>query len=372
MFGKSDQARVTETLAVIQTAPVAPIDAALDVSSVGRGLVCSWLANLYPRLLPSDQQAFHELSQSLSVKANIARNVAKGDERQRAKRRAIFLLWKAIGKAQNADDYTSPRAAEAMTLPPASLDAAFGEVMLKAATVATPAGAREVMQKLETHPVPFLSRHSLQIVGSLQGHDRFSSAPDNTYRNVVRYHLQYQPGVPDQFVMSETIDARNGAAHAFDAVCVPALHWTEVPNVGRGPPYNFTGILGCEVAGADFMLTTTFTGCAFSWTDHQGVLRASHISPAGGGTGTYPGGGKALAQELMARGAMANAPGQRLTVLGAGAGNAPVATGNPYYPDPRNFRWVAIIGVRQGGGAWEFYAHVAADFAGLALARQIL
>jgi hypothetical protein len=306
------------------------------------------------------------------VKANIARNVAKGDERQRGKRRAIYLLWKAIGKAQTAVDYTNPRAAAAMTMPPASLDAAFGEVMLKAAIVASPAGAREVMHKLETHPLPFLTRHSLQIVGSLEGHDRFSSKPDNTYRNVVRYHLQYQPGDPDQFVMSETSDAGNGAAHAFDAVCVPALHWTEVPNVGRRPPYNFTGILGCEVAGADFMLTTTFSGCAFSWTDYQGVLRASHISPAGGGPGTYPGVGKALAQELMARGAMANAPGERLTVFGAGAGNAPVTTGDRYYPDPRNYRWVAIIGVRQGGAAWQFYAHVAVDFAGRALARQIL
>jgi hypothetical protein len=245
--------------------------------------------------------------------------------------------------------------------------------MLKAAIVATPAGAQEVMGKLKTHPVPFLTRHRLQIIGSLAGHDRFASTPDNTYQNVVRYHLQYTPGDPDQFLMSEKSETRNGAAHGFDTVCIPALHWTEVPNVGGGPVYNFIGILGCEVAGADFMLTTTFTGCAFSWTDDRGVLRASHISPAGGGPKAYPGGGNALARKLMANGAMANAPGKRLTVFGAGAGNAPVATGDPYYPDPRTkeFRWMAIIGVRQGA-AWQFYAQVAVDFAGQVLARRIL
>jgi hypothetical protein len=39
---------------------------------------------------------------------------------------------------------------------------------------------------------------------------------------------------------------------------------------------------------------------------------------------------------------------------------------------PDNTYQVAIIGVRQGGAAWQFYAHVAADFAGRALARRIL
>src|SRR5258708_11068816 len=109
------------------------------------------------------------------------------------------------------------------------------------------------------------------------------------------------------------------------------------------------------------MLTTQFTGCAFSWTNHGGVLRASHISPHGGappgGPVTYPGGGIELAQRLMANGAMTNAAGAALTVFGAGAGNAPVAPpDNQYYPTPVT-GWVSIIGLLKSG-AWRLYAQV--------------
>lgn len=131
MFRKGAQKRVTDTLAIIQNAP--------DLTDIARQQISTWVSNMFTRLSPAERQTYHPLSGSMSVKAHIAPGVAKGDEPQRDKRRAIFLLWKAIGKAQFLDAVTAPRAAAAMTMAPAGLNAAFSEVMLKAAAVA---GAR--------------------------------------------------------------------------------------------------------------------------------------------------------------------------------------------------------------------------------------
>jgi hypothetical protein len=344
-----------------------------DLTLAVRQQICTWVSNLYTRLSSAERQTYHELSQSMSVSANIAPRVAKGDQQQRGKRRAIFLLWKALGKAQTADGDTNLRASAAMTMPPGSLDAKFSDVMLKAAVVATSLGAQEVMRKLELHPVQFLMQHRLFISGSTAGSDRFSIAPNGNYQNVVTFNFHYRAGT-DQFVMtSQPITANYGFAHSFSTVSVPAVHWTAVPGVG-GSPYNFGGLLGCEVTGANFMLTTQFTGCGFCWTDNGGVLRANHISSFGGGTVGYPGGSKALAQRLMASGAMANAGNTPLTVFGAGAGNAPVRTGNPFYPDPvtNKLRWVTIIGLPKGGGAWRFYTQVVDGSGNLVEARRIM
>jgi hypothetical protein len=141
-------------------------------------------------------------------------------------------------------------------------------------------------------------------------------------------------------------------------------------------PGNFTGILGCELAGANFMVTTQFTGCAFSWTNHGGVIRASHVSPSGGGVGNYLGGGAALAQRVLAPGigAHANAPGAAITVFGAGSGNAPVAAGNPFYPNVvvHPIRWVTIIGVNKGGAGWRLYSQTVNGAEHIQEARRIM
>ncbi len=118
------------------------------------------------------------------------------------------------------------------------------------------------------------------------------------------------------------------------------------------------------------MVTTQFTGCTFCWTDHNGIVRATHIGPTKAGypsaalATSYPGGGNGAALRMINQGnlappgigiaaAMANAPGAALHVFGRGAGNAaPVAAGNAFYPNA-SLQYATIIG--RNAGAWKFY-----------------
>jgi hypothetical protein len=266
---------------------------------------------------------------------------------------------------------------QSMTLQPAALNAAFSDAMLKAGVVAAGIGGQHVFQELETHPVRFLTQHRILVMGTPAGGDRFSIAPNGNYQNVLNFHFQYE-GAEDKFLLAESKDKNGqyGADYTFATVSVPAVHWSHVPGVGPAPG-NFTGVLGCELTGATFALTTQFTGCAFCWTTHGGTLRASHISPAGGGPTIYPGGGNALAQRMIlpAQGRMANAGNTALSVFGAGAGNAPaVRGGNPFYPDPavNLFKWASIIGMNKGGNGWRFYLQVIGVPGNILEARRIM
>ncbi len=353
MFGKSSEKRITDTLAVIETATDL-------LNLVVRQQISTWASGMFPRLTPAEQQTYDALSGDMSVKANIARGVAKGQEPQRAKRRAIFLLWTAIGKARLVEIDTGPRAKAAMSLPPSALDAAFSEVMFKAATITGLAGTQAAMDELKSHPVRFLKQNRLAIAGTTKGDSLFSAGANGSHRNVLNFLFQYDAGA-DQFRMGFDRLDKQGEALGFETVSVPALPWSKVPGVG-GEPGNFAGVLGCEVVGADIMVTTQLTGCAFGWTD-AGVLRACHISP-----GSYNGGGIALAQQLIKTGRMANAGNTPLTIFGAGAGNAPPVGANPsggtnpFYPNTvGTMRRVSIFGVRgarNDGGAWRFYVQV--------------
>jgi hypothetical protein len=350
MFGKSTEKRITDTLAVIENATDL-------LNLVVRQQISTWVSGMFPRLTLAQQQTYDALSGDMSVKANIARGVAKGQEPLRAKRRAIFLLWTAIGKARQVEFDAGPRAKEAMSMPPTALDAAFSEVMFKAAAITGVGGAAAVLDELKRHPVRFLKQNRLFLAGTSKGDELFSTAANGPYRNVLNFYFQYDAGA-DQFRMGFDRLGNQGEALGFDAVSVPALAWSKVPGVG-GEPGDFGGVVGCEVDGADIMVTTQLTGCSFGWTD-DGVLRACHISP-----GSYKGGGIALAQRLMKTGKMANASNTPLTIFGAGAGNGPpIGTNpsggtNPFYPNTvGNNKRISIFGVKgvqKDGGAWRFY-----------------
>lgn len=352
MFGKNEVTRITDTLTMIGAAPV--------LTPAIRAQVVALVNAQYHRLTPADQLAYSAISGDMSIKAGIPVKADRGTDAQREKRRAIYLLWMAIGKRHGIDLIIRPRALAARNMPVAGLDTEFDSVMQKAATVSSLAGAAYVFGQLEAHPVRFITQHKLIVLGVPTGGDRFSNAPNGNEQNVLQFHFQYDSG-NDRFTLGGHLDALLGSAHSFNTVSVPAVHWTQVPAVGPAPGM-FTGILGCELAGANFMLTTQFTGCAFNWTNHGGMLRASHVSPSGGGVGNYPGGGAALALRMTALGvgAHANAAGTATTVFGAGSGNAPVAAGNPFYPNVvlTPIRWVTIFGVLKGGVAWRFYTQV--------------
>jgi len=347
MSGKSDTTRINDTLTMIGQAAI--------LTPPIRTAIVNLVNGQFPRLTAADLTAYSQLSAEMSVKNQITAGVAKGNAAEREMRRAIVLLWTAIAKAQ-VQPTPMAKTQPAMSIGAGVLPAAFSEAMLKAAVVASPQGAQHMFNELSLHPVRFLTTNRIMIRGSAVGGDRFSSAPTGNYQNVCQFYFQYDVA-QDRFILGAGADVQLGASHPFTTVSVPAVHWSAVPGVGAAP-YNFAGVLGCELTGASFMVTTQFTGCTFNWTNHGGMLRASHVSPSGGGPLTYPGGGIALAQRMMANGAMANAGGTAVAAFGPGAGNAPpVGGGNSFYPNPAAnvIRWVSIFGVVKGG-AWRLYS----------------
>ncbi len=369
IFGKGNQQRINDTLAMIQNAP--------ELTMMIRQQIVTMVNNAFPRLTAENRDVYNQLSGDMSVKHHIGAGVAPGNAAQREMRRAIYLLWITIGRVQGIDMFIAPLARQhALVTPTAGLNAVFADAMRKASVVAAGIGGQFVLQELEAHPVRFLTQHKIFIAGLPDGRERFSTAPTGNYQNVLNFHFQYDAG-QDRFVLGGGITPQYGADHAFATVSVPAVHWSNVPNVNLvpGPGHSFAGVRGCELVGANFMVTTQFTGCAFSWASHGGVLRASHISPAGGGVGVFPGGGNGVALAEMASGTMVNANNTPLTVFGAGAGNAPVpGGGNPFYPDPQvtPISWVSIIGVDKGGNGWRLYTQVIDGHGQITEARRIM
>jgi hypothetical protein len=302
----------------------------------------------------------------LSVKRHAT--VPAGNTADRAKRRAILLIWKSLDKATGgAAALAAGRAAAAMTMPAGNLDAALADAILKVSVYASAAAGADVfINDVAAHPRQFLVAHKVIVMGRTTGGATFTNLLSPSYDNVLTFYFQYDPG-QDRFVFNGNISPLYGQAHPFTTVSVPAVNWYDVPGNGgeHAPlvPANFAQILGCELTGANFMVTTQFTGCTFCWTNQGGLLRASHIGPTKAGspdatlTTSYPGGGNGVATRMIAQGAaagMANAAGVALRVFGRGAGNAPaIAAGNPFYPSA-TLKYATIIG-RNSGGVWKFY-----------------
>lgn len=366
---KLDSTRVNETIAFI--------DNNANFPQARRHAVAQFCRQTYPKLSLLDfgpySAEFDALSGELSVKLHAT--VPAGNAADRSKRRAILLIWKSIGKAGTLGNL--PAAQAAMTMPTGNLDAALADAIFKASVFASPAGGADVfINEVMAHPRQFLATHKVIVLGLPTGAAKFSNLASPSFDNVLTFYFQYDPA-NDRFLFGGHINPQYGAAHPFQTVSVPAVNWYDVPGNGgeHAPlvPANFAQILGCELTGASFMVTTQFTGCTFCWTDHLGIVRATHIGPTKAGypsaalATSYPGGGNGAALRMITQGnalpvgigvaaAMANAPGAALRVFGRGAGNAlPIAGGDPYYPDA-TLQYATIIG--RNSGAWKFYLQV--------------
>lgn len=354
MFGKSTQTRVADTLTAITNSNNLNVNA--------RNAIIAMINARFPRLTPQNRQDFDQLSHGMSVKANIPNAAARGNTAERELRRAIFLIWKSIGQPLGDQQMTNAKAAAAMTMGVGLLPAALSDAMYKAAVVASPASALAAFNDLSTHPVRFISTHKIMIFGSIAGRDKFT-APGASYQNFFTFHFCYN-GERDRFEFNLFAPPAYGASYpVVNAISVPALHWSLVHNVGASPG-DFTGLLGCELTGSSIMLTTQFTGCAFCLTNHGGMFRAAHISPAGDvNRQNYIGMGNALATRLVNQpAAMANAAGAPVMIFGNGAGNMPVhGGGNSFYPPKTpnaaagQMSYVSIFAVNKNNNGWRFY-----------------
>jgi hypothetical protein len=321
----------------------------------------------FPRLTVVQRTAFNQLVDNISVKGHIGVGVASGTKIQRQQRRAIALLWAAIGSRGAAG--LLPQQTAAMTMAAGNLPAALDEAMFFAAAVASPAGIAHVFNNhFAANPLTFIQQHRMLIQGSTQGQNLLT-APAPGYQNVLAFRFYYVPA-SQRFQLSVAAPA-GIPGHQFNAVSVPALHWAQVP--GRGAvasppvvavpppaPPSFAAMQGIEFAGSNWMVTTQLTGCSFCLAEQGGVTYASHITPAPGLNGL------ALANQLMGLvpgvggAVMSNHPNPALApvgVFGPGAGNLPVAFGgNAFYPAVGTYQSMSIFGQNVGG--WRIYAQV--------------
>lgn len=370
----TDSTRVNETIDFIDTYANAP--------QMRRQAAAQFCRQNYPKLSLFDfgpyNTEFHALSSDMSVKHNAT--VAPGDKADRAKRRAIFLIWKSINK-RGPDPQIVARADAAMSMATGNLDAALEDAILKASVFHSPAAAADVFtHDVMAHTRRFLTAHKVIVQGVGTGAAKFTNVANPDFTNVLNFHFQYNPS-RDRFVFAGNANP-NSAAHTFQTVSVPAVTWYDVPGNGGeiapSPHADFSQILGCELVNANFMLTTQFTGCAFCWTDNGGVLRAAHVAPAKPNytdlalPTSHPGGGNGLAQRIAAQGnaaGMANAGPAALSLFGRGAGNAPpIGGGNSFYPNA-NLTYATIIGRNVGG--WKFYMQAIDNGGNISEARRI-
>jgi hypothetical protein len=374
---KPASTRVDETIAFI--------DGYAKVPMARRNAVAKFCRDTYPQLLESDFGPYRDEFLQLSGGMSVSRNATfwSGDQANRAKRRAIFLIWKSISKFAKVGNF--PDAQAAMTMPTSDLEAKLAEVIVKASACLNATLLAGVFNELVANPEQFLKTQRLTVSGSTEGAEKFSE-PGLDYTNIVDFLFQYDPS-RDTFVL-DTLSNAKYPSHPVAAVSVPAIYWFDVPgNGGEKAPAqkkDFSGILGCELAGADFMVTSQFTGCAFCWTVKDNVVRAAHIGPARppdmgpDEPTTYPGSGPGLAEDLTRlaqanEASMDNAEGATLRVFGRGHGNAiPIGRRNPFYPE-RNLRQATIIGCK-AGGIWKLYLQTLTDvpLKQIGEARQIL
>jgi hypothetical protein len=363
---KLDSTRINETIAFINNNNNFP--------QLRRQAVAQFCRQTYPKLSLVDfgayKNEFETLSGAMSVEQHAT--VPAGHKPDRTKRRAIFLIWKSVYKVFHD---ALPAAQAAMTMPTANLDAALADAILKVSVLASPAAGADVFtNEVLAHPRQFLSTHKVIVLGLSSGAAKFSNLAGPDYTNVLTFFFQYDPK-NDRFVFSGLLSPNRGAGHPFQTVSVPAVNWYDVPGNGGEAhplvPANFSQILGCELTGATFMLTTQFTGCTFCWSNHGGTMRAAHIGPTKAAhtslalPTSYPSGGNGVALRMIDQGkpapagidvaaAMANAPAAPMRVFGRGAGNAPaVAGGNPFYPNA-TLEYATIIG-RLKANSWKFY-----------------
>ena len=320
MPGKTDQQRLTDTLTLLQNTTL--VNAAVRANA-------HQLAQDYVNTINPALPAYNQLSQSLSLGFHLA-----SDPNQlRRMARALFLLWKAMHHYDNA--FTIP-VLNIAQINMGTVQRTLTNYLCRACCVyeginGGNVGASYVLTQLfQPHPLQFLGDNKVYVMGTAH------LAPGQGGRNVLASNFLYN-ALHDRydFTVHTAYGAGAGAA-TVQVESVTAFHWTDqryVPRPAGGPLLvlnntNFNQMTGIELSGVHMMVTTQFTGCAFSMAQHAGHMYCAHVSPAGV-PGMAPNtDGNTLATRVMAtNGAFANAGGTVVRVYGRGTGSPPNAAG---------------------------------------------
>ncbi|MCC6132888.1 MAG: hypothetical protein IT186_23405 [Acidobacteria bacterium] len=256
MFGKDDRQRIDDTLDFIANCNL--------VGTQIRGPVSTFVRKFVNTRLPegSSKKDVKVFSKGMSM----SKVHHSGPEGHRAVRRAIHLLWEAMGNHERAE--------KAKFTPAGDLRYDYKRTMEKAWIVSekTTGGVAALKwvfdNGLTLHTKAFLHRNKIFIGGSTRN--------DLTQdQNVVGFQFDFEPD-KDRYI----IQPGGSRGYAFNAASVPAVHWTRVPGRGTNEDSgSFAAIRGTELGGANVMITTQFTGCVFCIKE-LGRVMAAHVAPS--------------------------------------------------------------------------------------------
>ncbi len=253
---KNDIARIDETLRFIADVPLVPKQMRTAVSTFVNDFVAGKLPTGTSK---KDIQAF-------SRQMSMAKVSHSGNVEQRAVRRAIHLLWEAMGNHVRAEQSKFTAANDLTYDYKRSMEKAW--LTAEAKTGGT-IGHRWVFENgLKLHPKAFLTWNVIAI----RGGTKVDTAHGN--QNVQSFVFSFDPA-NDRYVIQA-----GGSGYAFQAVSVVPIHWADVEDRGhvedRG---SFAKIRGTALEGAGVMVTTQFTGCTFCIKTAATILTA-HLSPS--------------------------------------------------------------------------------------------
>jgi hypothetical protein len=343
---KSASTRIDKTLAYIGDTPLFDASLRPAVQAFADGYIgrAQWGGAKY---IIHGQKAFGSYKR-FSDEMTMTDVSSPGTTDERAMRRAIFVLWSAMGDPQAA--------ALAKSLLVGAVQAEFVRTMWKALCVADERNGRErgpaaVYGQLRDDPVAFLLKTKVQVDGTTQ-------FDPNGGKNLIDFVFRFEP-MKDKYLF-DTAAHHNGGVGMFmipGVTSVPAGQWDTV--AGRGAKVNegsFRTIRGTHYDGT-LMVTTQLTGCTFCVQDVGGTLCSAHLKPSSTLDGT------ALAQQLaglappVTGGAFSSPPvgvAGTFHVFGRGFGTLPNNAGGYDARIAGAGNYATVIGFRRRG-TWQLY-----------------
>jgi hypothetical protein len=307
---------------------------------------------------------------ALSASLSLGKHVFEDPRREMA--RALFLLWKAIKHFDPA--FTLPKT-QIGQIGFSTVRQQLASYLRKACCVLDQvngghAGADWALAELQAAPLNFL-RFSKVVVRGSGNHNPLAA------QNVRPCSFFYEPG-RDRYVFAVDNAGYPAYATAINVESVSAFHWTDpryVPallppalhDINTTPFNNLTGF---ELSGGHIMVTTQFTGCAFSMAEHGGMMYCAHVSPAGVPNRAPNTTGNILARRIMATGQMQNAGAVAPRVFGRNIGSPPHGGGYDVGNGGGNTVYMTVLGL-PGGTSYQIYSQTTVNDAIVGLPAQI-
>lgn len=359
---KNDAQRITDALNYLQNTVLVTAAERAEAHQLAQDFVNAALNN------PASA-AYQQFSTNLSLGAHILLDPSE----RRKMARSLFMLWSAMRHFDASFPMPYPDASQ---IPEGTVREALISYIRKARCMyeilhGGNAGANHVItQVMPANPLHFLW-HNKVIVYGVSFLDP-AQAPQNCLPCKFEYNAY-----KDRYEFTVRQAAGAGGVN-IQVESVTAFHWTDqryVPRPVPSPPLvigntNFGQMTGIELSGNHTMVTTQFTGCAFSMGEHNGHMYCAHVSPAGVPNMAPNTDGNTLAQRVMVNGAFANAGGIAVRVYGRNVGSVPNARGYDIGIGGDANNYMTIIGF-PGGASYHLFSQTTRN-AAIKDARRII